>query len=130
VYLGEFIETYRKGDAAGCSAQKYSSIGSHLGLRKYLSYKATTPKDDWESLTYIIIDIFTQGTYFQLPKNLNPNKAGQAYFNLKNKINPLELTTLPAEYMNFCMYIRNLSPDQEPAIEYWKKQFKMYFLMG
>jgi hypothetical protein len=101
-----------------------------LGLRKWLSYIATTPKDDWESLSYIIMDIFTQGTYFQLSKNITPIKAEKAYFALKNEINPLELKTVPAEYMNFFMYIRNLSPDQEPAIEYWKKQFKASFLVG
>lgn len=47
LYLAEFIESHRKGDPAAFVGQKYSSIGSHLGLRTDGFNEACAFKDDW-----------------------------------------------------------------------------------
>jgi hypothetical protein len=87
-----------------------------------------TPKDDFESLCYMIIDMFTDGTYFSLPNNLKGRKS-DAYLAIKNDVDPLKLTAVPSEYVDFYLYIRNVSIDQPLNIEHWKKQFRKYFLL-
>lgn len=113
-----------------CSIHRRQVFLDWIASRTAYIYRdeACSHKDDWESLCYIIVDLFTNGAYFQLPKSLSSTKKAEAYFSRKNEINPMDLKSVPVEYINFFMYIRNLAPEQEPLLEHWKRQFRNYFL--
>lgn len=44
-------------------------------------------------------------------------------------MDPLKLTTVPSEYIDFYLYIRNVSIDQTLNIDHWRKLFKKTFQM-
>lgn len=129
IFLAEFIDSCRKGDSVPPSTDKYASIGAHLGLSNIWNYTAASFKDDLESLCYIMIDMFTEGTYFQAPQNVSSNKLPHWYLTKKHDINPSHLGLVPPVYIQFYIFVRSLSLNETPALDYWKKQFRQHFLM-
>ncbi|CAD8072464.1 unnamed protein product [Paramecium sonneborni] len=99
------FKIYSKAGQISYSINKYSSLGQHLSLQLY-------PKDDLESLLYIVIHLLTNGEYFQYSKQFK-NKADkhQYYFSLKNSFLPEKiLKNYPICFLDFANRIKFLNP--------------------
>ncbi|CAK64179.1 unnamed protein product (macronuclear) [Paramecium tetraurelia] len=116
---------------------KYSSIGQHLGQCNFFLLKIELhPKDDLESLLYIVIQLLTKGEFFGQSKQFR-NKSDKIhyYFNLKNSLLPeMILKNFPIcliEFANRIKFLSNLFSKLDPIeipinYEYLKAVFKGY----
>ncbi|CAD8065175.1 unnamed protein product [Paramecium primaurelia] len=88
---------------------KYSSLGQHLGIQIY-------PKDDLESLLYIVIQLLTDGEFFDQQKNFKTRSDKlQWYFSVKHSFLPEKvLKNYPPCFTDFANKIKFLNPMELP----------------
>ncbi|CAD8075478.1 unnamed protein product [Paramecium sonneborni] len=101
---------------------KYSSLAQHLGIQLH-------PKDDLESLLYIVIQLLTDGEFFDQSKKFKTRAEKlQYYFSIKHSFLPEKvLKTYPPCFTDFANKIKYLNPMELPInYESLKSIFKGY----
>ncbi|CAD8160991.1 unnamed protein product [Paramecium octaurelia] len=101
---------------------KYSSLGQHLGIQVY-------PKDDLESLLYIVIQLLTDGEFFDYQKKFKTRADKlQWYFSIKHSFLPEKvLKNYPPCFTDFANKIKFLNPMELPVnYDALKAVFKGY----
>ncbi|CAD8088014.1 unnamed protein product [Paramecium sonneborni] len=88
---------------------KYSSLGQHLGIQVY-------PKDDLESLLYIVLQLLTDGEFFDSQKQFKTRAEKlQWYFQIKHSFLPEKvLKNYPPCFTDFANKIKFLNPMELP----------------
>ncbi|CAD8119495.1 unnamed protein product [Paramecium sonneborni] len=98
---------------------KYSSLNLHLGIRP-------CPRDDLESLAYILINFYIGGRLFKTKqKKTKSDKIKEVELQKMNLIIEKAFPSLPKEIIQFYYHVKLSNIDQYKVINY--DEFKTYF---
>ncbi|CAD8043526.1 unnamed protein product [Paramecium primaurelia] len=96
---------------------KFSSIGTHLK-------QFPCPRDDLESLFYILLHIITSGKFLPSQPNVKRQEKLKYYYELKQRFVPeRELKGFPEQFLQLYHAIRLLSPHEFPNYDLLKQPF-------
>ncbi|KAM3135643.1 hypothetical protein pb186bvf_012314 [Paramecium bursaria] len=100
---------------------KYSSIAQHLNQYSF-------PKDDLESVGYILIQLLTNGLFLSCrSQNARKQDKHRYYLELKQKLIPDKyLKQYPECFIYFMNTVKHLNPTDQPPYESLKQQFIYY----
>ncbi|CAD8050118.1 unnamed protein product [Paramecium primaurelia] len=96
---------------------KFSSIGTHL-------QQFPCPRDDLESLFYILLHIITLGKFLPSQPNVKRSEKLKYYYEIKQRFVPeRELKGFPEQFLQLYHAIRLLSPHEFPNYDILKQPF-------